>query len=267
MIDFPEKWDRRPRRGEVSRKLGGIPHPRQAGVIGVLLCCILGCGEKELAKGNDGGVEPDSGIVVDGGVVIKDYSPLTAGSWWKYEDIDNPGTYHNDVLSGPVPIPNDVKGRSAFLLTRTHSDDAGDVHRTYVESKNGLVVRYRKEWDKNGSPDQEKVYDPFFLELDMTQLKPKDAWKATFVRSDYDGTGALTAQKNKAYQYTVESTADPLTVKGKTLSCVKITRLDLMDGDSKTFWYAEGVGRVKEIGVTSGSEDEAQEMLVDYEVK
>jgi hypothetical protein len=216
---------------------------------------FMGCGDKELAG------DPDSGAV------IKDYFPLTPNSWWKYEDLDNPGTYHNDAMSGPVAIPGDAQGRSAFLLTRTHSDDAADVHRTYMDSQDGLVVRFRKEWDKNDGLDQVKVYDPDFLQLDMTQLQQGDTWKAVFARSDYDGAGALVQRKNKAYQYTVEAINDPQTVKGTSLSCVRIARVDLMDGDTKTFWYAEGVGRVKETGVASDSTDEQQEMLIDYEVK
>jgi hypothetical protein len=215
----------------------------------------VGCGNNELPGGPDSGVD------------FKNYCPLTDGSWWKYEDLDNPGTYHNDALSGPVAIPGDAEGRSAFLLVRTHSDDPGDVHRTYLDFEGEQVLRYRKEWDKDGALDYIKIYDPGFLQLDMTQLQQGDTWKAVFVRTDYDDDGALVQVVNKAYQYTVESTNDPQTVKGQSLPCVKITRLDLMDGDTKTFWYAEGVGRVKEIGVSADTENEQQEMLVDYEVK
>jgi len=227
----------------------------------LILFSLLCCGEGELD-----GDDADDGTDKDGGSPVADYMPMKAGNVWKYEAVYSAGKVLTKELEGSQKIPDDAEGRSAFKLVRTESDDPEDLRHTYIGMEDGDYVRYRKEWYNAGALKGIKVYTPYFLRIDFSQMKTGGSWKALFTRTDYDENGTNIGEIEKEYRYKVNSMDDPVDVGGETVHCVKITRTDITDGDVKTFWFADGIGKVKEIGTETDNPDEEHELLIEYTV-
>jgi len=222
----------------------------------MLFSFVMGCGGEELEDVTKS-CSPGSGQ-------SPSYWPLSDGNTWKYDAIYSPGKVLIKELEGPVSIPDDDQQRTAYKLVRTESDDPGDMRNTYMGWEGDLLVRYRKEWLRDGKSAGVKVYDPYFVRLDVSKMSQGDTWSATFQRTDYDENGTVAGVVSKEYNYTVESENEPLQVGDETLECVKIFRVDKSDNDVKTFWIKKGIGKVKEFGQETYAQGDEEEMLLEY---
>ena len=87
--------------------------------------------------------------------------------------------------------------------------------------------------------------------------------------------GEASKTRPRAHVYTVESTSETVTVPaGKFLDCLRVRRERDLENDaiveaditqdeqSKMFWFAPGVGKVREENLITGSREE----LIDYEL-
>lgn len=223
------------------------------------IIALLGCGN----------TEPVDPPTPDGGIEA-DYFPLVAGNTWTYRAEYSPGKTLVKTLSAPEPIPDDPHGRSAFKLTRTESDDPTDIRYTWMGMDNERLVRYRKEWWSEGVLKTAKVYDPPFVRVVPAQMRAGGTWDSgSITRTDYNGAGDVEEVATKFYTFEVLSIDEVLTVEGQDLNCIKFRRLDSEDGDNKEFWFAAGIGKVKEWGKdanSTGIEDDEVETLIGYNV-
>jgi hypothetical protein len=124
------------------------------------------------------------------------------------------------------------------------------------------VVRQREQFlDYQGVLLTDYVFSPYRVRLDETA--PHLATGASWVETHTAAVDnlALGSQKTGSFSvsWTVDSAAETVTVPAGTFTCLRVHRVESgYSSADETFWFARGVGKVKETGST------ANEDLVSY---
>lgn len=236
------------------------------GLIAMLLTTIIfSCGTEEPGSdtpGPDGDSDSDSDS--DTNIDIENnFYPIKVNDFWKYEETTSDGNqiYLTYTVTEKIykEFENIITGREVFVVKNTF-DTNNERRVQYIEDLGDTVVRHGHDvYDADDQLAKTRYYDPGFLRFDrIKMLKDKESWQQTLsvYTNNYEETPTT---KQVVYQFDVISVGDPCQVEGfESLNCVQIERKNLSDNETKQYWYAPGIGKVKEI--TSG---EKEEILVD----
>jgi hypothetical protein len=110
------------------------------------------------------------------------------------------------------------------------------------------VVRYREQsfGATSGMLELEEYWEPYKLHIDGSpeRMGDRKTWVETYRETKLAvNTQPVTATAMDAWQVAAE--CDEVQVQGTTYKAVKFTKTS---GDTKTYWYVPGVGKVKETG-------------------
>jgi len=233
----------------------------------------LGCG----SSGNSNAVGNGAGS----------FLPLAVGNQWTYQVTDSDGTKTLKVQGVTAPAvvggtgPN--KEAMAFrLVTGSRFNDTnGDVSFQAVVGKR--VVRFREEsiGASSGNLKKEQYWDPSKLRVDdsaeHTALGAQ--WPENFIEYTVDkakadgaaggagGTGVddggdrplVTTSEPVMEMWSVVGVNESVTVPGGTFTTIKLKRTSLASASVRYFWFARGIGKVKEAGEL-GSGDQLEEL-------
>jgi hypothetical protein len=217
------------------------------------------------ACGSGGGT---SGAIIDG---TGSYYPLAVGNSWTFQETATDGTVSSEVVSVVAQEMVGGTGPNAALTAfrvvtgNKVNDPNGDSDwEAEVQTPDLRVVRYREVnvGEGKGLEKNEAYWDPPRLRCDEAadRIIASASWEEdpyteydTDVDSDADGgtfipDGGMTSSVEDDIWSVigVDETVTVLAGKFKTLHVKRINK-DSSDG-VKEFWFARGVGRVKEIG-------------------
>lgn len=207
-----------------------------------------GDGESGAASG-DSGTEPS---MIEG-----DYFPLAEGATWTYQHINPDGVTWDEIVNMRQVTYN---GATAFEAEDNEDSNGENTIATFVE-QDGKVMRVHKEVMLGGGVIATVDYDPGFLRFDHTWLSGDRAmWD--YNRTEYDADGNLSSDNTRNLIFAVESLSTSVTVPAGTFDCVQFVRTRVDNGDSKRFWFAEGVGKIRHESLNTGSVEE----LTEYQI-
>lgn len=178
--------------------------------------------------------------------------PVKVGARWTYRVTDL-STGEVATKTSTIEALEDVGGRKAGVTAfrfKTEKDSGWTV--SWQEDRGTSLVRHREQsFDGDGTLEAEEYYDPGKTRVDESEehTAPGAAWEEawTEVRIDVEGE----ASSPRSARWTVESAAETITVPAGTFTCVRLRRVSTNEsgvGSDKTFWFARGVGKVKEMG-------------------
>jgi hypothetical protein len=111
---------------------------------------------------------------------------------------------------------------------------------------------------------EEDYYEPYKLRIDDSDMDkaPGDSYDESYTEDIQTfGTNANTTSNDKTDHWVVESLSTSVTTPAGTFDCVQWHRTNSVTGSDKRYYFAPGIGKVKEEG--SG----VIEILVDYTVQ
>jgi hypothetical protein len=208
------------------------------------------CGGEE--AGDDGAV--DGGSQVDAIPPAERHLPLATGRTWTWTVTPPaPAAAYDKVQT--VGALEDVGGTKAGVMA-FRVETLGDDHRTVSwQEDTGQAVRRHKEETyapgPGGALQSTQVYVAYKLRLDEAgdRIGMGDSYTESYTETESDpGTGTMKTTA-KVETWTVEAVDEMVTVPAGTFPCVRIKRMGDEAGDAvKTYWFAKGVGKVKEVG-------------------
>ncbi len=80
----------------------------------------------------------------------------------------------------------------------------------------------------------------------------------TYHRTEHDGQGLLISEVDRSQTFTVEATSVEVTVPAGTFDCIQILRERDDMTKIKRFWFAAGVGKIKEENTLTGKVEELE---------
>ena len=177
--------------------------------------------------------------------------PLKQGATWTYQTTDVTdgvmGT-KTTTVEAREPVPG---GSVEAWRVRSVKED-GDYVLSWQQDNGTQVVRHREEsYAVGGTKRSEETYDPGKLRIDVSpdKMVVGATWTTTFNETTTDAATGLTTTQSRTDQWTVESLDESVSVPAGTFHCLRLRRLGTEAGQSdKTYWFAEGIGKVKEAG-------------------
>ncbi len=240
----------------------------------VTLSAFIGtaCGDMDPSKdkdtdsnpdgGTDGDTDADTDADTDSDADAEDYYPMKIGDYWTYRETETgltPIEFTYTVLDeDEITISEgaDAGVKKVFVWERVFKSDSASNNPTdeegriqYIENQKTKAVRHRQ---KNSHIESEvtkqRDFIPGFLRFDRTKTAAGDQWTETITRTDtYPQEPAKTPLTvTVSYEYKIISTNDPVTIDNKNYTCIQIQRKALSDNEIKVYWFAKGIGKVKE---------------------
>ena len=178
------------------------------------------------------------------------YLELVPGATWQYRVTDANGVTEKTQTVGPLEdVGGSKAGVMAFRLTTTKS--GGQV--VSWQEDTGATVRRHKELDMAGGSQTTELYEPYRTRLDESPLHMIEgaAWSESYEEIVTDAA-QMTTTTPKSEQWHVDVVEEDIVVPAGTFCALRVSRTSMTPsgvGSNKTFWFARGVGKVKEIGI------------------
>lgn len=188
--------------------------------------------------------------------------PLIPGSSWTYHH-ENPTKDPWDEIASLQAAT--YKGSDAFLLQDEEDAKGEQTTSTLVIDGTGVYRAYR-EVAVAGQVAVKTTYDPGFLRYDEAldtqgeMLELVDGWQQECITNATSNCapGAI-KPGTTTHTFKVVSTSAQVTVGAGTFDTVEIERVNVEDAELKHFWFALGIGKVRELDVGSGATEELTE--------
>jgi hypothetical protein len=237
-------------------------------LIALTVGCGLGCGGGT-AKSTDGGGGAGGKVASGTGPFL----PLKVGNSWNYQVTDKDGDVSVKVQSVVAEEtvggsgPNSTKTAFRLVTGSKVNDPEGDVSWQGIVDER--VVRYREQSIGGGSGKlkNEQYWDPARLRLDESAehiaagaswLEPEytewDVDVDTYKDGGTDGDGGTTfipdggvVVQDKIHDlWSVVSPSQQVTIPAGTYDALVVRRVGDSGASVKTFWFARGVGKIRE---------------------
>jgi hypothetical protein len=185
--------------------------------------------------------------------------PLVVGATWSY--------HHTNPTKQPWDEVDTIEaatymGKQAFALT-DEEDGQGQKTRSLLAVEGTGVYRVYKEVAVSGQVAVKVAYDPGFLRYDEAwtagaSMTLDDVWTQTCVFSSTAAKCAPGAVQpgTTTHSFKVINVSTQVTVPAGSFDAVEIERVNPGNSETKRFWFAAGVGKVREFDTTSGAIEE-----------
>jgi hypothetical protein len=214
------------------------------------------------SAGSSGATEATSaGPTTDtdtGGAAPADYYPLVDGASWVYQHIKADMTTFDEVVNMEATT---FEGAPAFKVS-DQDDPSGEITVSILARAGTQTMRVHKEVFFGGAPIMIVDYDPGFLRYDNAWMMKGEVTDWMYDRYEEDGSGNPVDTTPRRQVFTVESLSTSVTVPAGTFDCVQILRERPATGKRKRLWFAEGVGKVRDEDLGTGSVEALKEYSI-----
>jgi hypothetical protein len=192
--------------------------------------------------------------------------PLVAGAKWTYRHTSLTKDPWNEIAT---MTDTTYEGKPAFILEDEEDAEGAQTQSTFVVQGTGVYRAFR-EVRVNGALALQVVYDPAFLRYDEGWTEAgqsetlDDDWTQTCVMTSIASKcapGAVQTGKT-THKYTVVDTHVEIEVPAGKFDAIEIERFNPDESETRKFWFAPGVGKVREEDAESGAVEELAEFLV-----
>ena len=177
--------------------------------------------------------------------------PLKLGATWTYQVTEATGAV--GMKKTTVEAFEDVGGLKAGTKAfRMRTDKAGGDDKTvsWLEDRGDMVVRHREVSYKRGTDiiNGDESWQPFRMRVDerMERVAAGATWTETYSETVTEGLSTNTTMVSD--RWIVDAADEMLTVPAGTFRCLRVRKLGENGKPDKTFWFARGVGKIKETG-------------------
>jgi len=179
------------------------------------------------------------------------FFPLVDGATWTYRHTSGSLEVWDEVVA-----MRETTWQGGVAYETEDNADANGESTTSVHVLEGTAVfRVHKEVELGGAAVLSADYDPGFLRVDNAWVEG-DSIVSTYQRTEYDASGTMVDRSPRNQRYTFESASVEVTVPAGTFDCIQFVRERIETGETKRFWFADGVGKVKHETLSTGSVEE-----------
>lgn len=176
------------------------------------------------------------------------YLPLRTGASWIYEVTTSNGTHTKQQVVGAI---EDVGGQKAGILAfRVTTTKPGGNVVSWQQDTGTAIVRHREQ-DNSGTTHTDEYFTPFRTRLDEApeHLVPGTTWTESYEEHVTDVVTGEVTTASKSETWTVESTDAQIVVPAGQFCTLQLRRSSSVGGaagSTKRYWFARGVGKVRE---------------------
>ncbi len=172
--------------------------------------------------------------------------PLEVGNKWVYKVTDG---YTMQIQSKTTSVAEfkAMDGSKAGIQAYVVRSDMGNTTSiTWLEKQPEQIRRHREDSLVAGQLTEIRVVDPWSLRAPGAIPTAGQKVDDIFREDSFNPAGALTMSKPFAFQWTVDSVSEKVTVPAGEFTTVRMTRQSA-GGKDKVVWWTPGVGKIKEL--------------------
>jgi hypothetical protein len=192
------------------------------------------------------------------------FLPLKTGIKWTFQVKDlTSGAVESKETSVEAPEPVSSKpSQMAFKVVTRKGGTLGDETVSWQQRVGKQVARFQEQSYSPGTgggaptPTLLEWWDPYKLRLDEGHLKKGDQWTVSYREySRNNGVDAMPRDRNETW--TVVDVNESVTTGAGTFKTLHVRRMgtDQNATSDKQYWFACGVGKIKEAGAGGRSEE------------
>lgn len=176
------------------------------------------------------------------------YFPIAVGASWSYE-VSSGGT--NGVKVQTVLALEDVGGAKAGTVAYKvqSTKPSGKITVSWQQDTGTSLLRHREQtFASDQTQETEEAYSPAKLRLDegAGNLTDGATFQYTYEETVEDLTTNSSTTISKTEVWTVEAVDVLVTVPAGAFACVQIRKFNAATGSDKRYWFAKGVGKIRE---------------------
>lgn len=213
----------------------------------VLALALGACGGGN-GTGDGGGA--DGGGTDDPCGFQERYLPQAAGYSWTYRVVDlssGEQTEKSQYLEASDERPE----LGDDVLRQVTNKDSGQTV-SFVTVRDDTVLRLvQEDYDALGALQRTTTYDPGQARLFETadRLEAGATWSESYLETEYDAAGALVSEVTTTEEWEVISADAECESPLGTFRCLHVRRVRTAGGIAdKQYFFARGIGKIKEIG-------------------
>jgi hypothetical protein len=189
------------------------------------------------------------------------YHPLVDGAWWEYQ--------HSDWSERVTVTATTLNGAPAFLMTDSPNPDDDIRSDAVLVVENGRSLRKTKQEfligaDASATLESSVDYGVGFTRFDESWAAQPVGYRETpaYERVETPAGGTARAPEARSHTFEILSLSEPVETSVGTFDCIQIRRtkdweaaaegVDASDAEPKIFWFARGVGKVRELNPDTG---------------
>ena len=172
--------------------------------------------------------------------------PLTDGATWTYLATNYSGQILREEIVDAVEV--EWEGQTAWMLV-DNPNVSGEFTKSTIIRDGPHTLRVHKEIEGLTGTVEIVDYDPGFTRAHDDWDTPGQSMEYAYERVATDGAGLNMSVEPRAHLYTVLDVDVEVTVPAGTFDCVQVERIRTHGtnvGERVIFWYARGVGKVRE---------------------
>ena len=211
----------------------------------------LGLAATLAACGDDGStpIGPDAAVVGCQTPAAMRLQPLVIGAHWTYSvtKVGVPAEQKGNAVEAYEDIGDRKAGIMGYRM-KTELLDKNTI--SWSEDLCTSVIRHReKTYDLANVLQMDTFYQPSKLRIDETaaHLATGAAWTLSFTEIQVNPTTGMAITISKDENWSVVAASESVTVPAGTFTAVHLNKKTSGNAD-KDYWYAAGVGKVKETG-------------------
>jgi hypothetical protein len=186
------------------------------------------------------------------------YIPLAIGAHWGWMET-NVSTGASGMKQSWVEALDTLTGTKAGVSAyRVHSESLTGGTISWEQDTGTATVRHRTQFlGATGAVTSTDDLVPSQLRLDeaSAHLTAGTTWTESYTDTKTRASGAVVSAA-LTVTWTVEAVNETVTVPAGTFSCIRVHRVEPVSavdstGGDNVFWFARGVGKVKETGTVT----------------
>jgi hypothetical protein len=205
------------------------------------------CGGDDDPGGADGDIDE---VARCSGATSDRYFPFTVGNSWEFRVTD---PMSGEVYTKLQSLDEEVtpEGETEPVIVQTTTKANGRTE-SWNRVMGDAIVRIRQQdFDGAGALELTTEYAPHNLRIDESaqRMSAGNSWDETYDESHFDPAGVMIDTITTTDRWTVESLDEPCQAPIGPTTCVHLRRVRTAGGIAdKEFWYAKGVGKIRETG-------------------
>lgn len=192
------------------------------------------------------------------------FQPMVDGAEWEYEvERFSSGAIETKIqsLGGPQDIGDAKDGITAYPLT---TEKSNGTKVAWLEDTGSAAVRHREQ-DLAGATHHDEYFELYRVRLDEAPeyLAEGASFSHEYVKRVENLNTLQTTVESRSEEWTVATYGEEVTTPAGTFCTMQVTRVTSVEGvagSEKQYWFARGVGKVKERSASR------REELSDYSI-
>lgn len=244
-----------------------LPSLFTRGIGAVALASVAACGGG--GGGNGGG--PDAAVPVDASIVdagpgtpdanngvceeggratTNSFLPQAVGNSWRYrvDELDGTPPAVKTQSNTEMLTPDEQTGE---VIVQVTANNSGTTESWFQRQGDRIVRLQQRDIDQSGALERTTLYLPHRLRIDENpdRLVTGATWTENYVREERSPLGAVLETENNSEEWSVINGDIACPGEWSEHRCVHLRRRTLAgSGTEKQYWFARGIGKVREEG-------------------